>query len=365
MAITIQPKTLESARLARGLSLAALAKKCGISSPTLSRIESASREATSDEIKRIAQALDLPEKALLKPLVSESLGLSAFYHRKLTRANARSVRSIENQCLLNASAIHQLVGLIDLPDCFSIDSIQLDSQDATPEYTAQLLRAKLQLPRGPIHNLFEIVEGMGCLVIHFDFGIPEMDALYQQAPGVPPIFWVNSSKPMDRVRFSVAHELGHLVLHEERPTHDRDAEKEANEFASAFLMPRSDFRGECPIQLGLHGLIEMKRRWRCSMSAIAYRAREIGRITDRHYTNLMINLSKRDWRKNEPYPIEGETPFQMRRYIDSTLDELNLSMRELAELLAVPLDTISDWRQPFPGHREDPNEGGPRLRIVP
>jgi Zn-dependent peptidase ImmA (M78 family) len=292
------------------------------------------------------------------------LGLSGFYHRKLSRAGARSVNAIESRCLLDVVALRDLLGMVDSEHPESVLTIHLDDIKGGPEKAADMLRLAWQIPRGPIFDLCGTVERHGCLVIHNDFNLPDMDALYQKTRGVPPIFWVNSTKPLDRVRLSIAHELGHLVLHEEEPVDEKLAEDQANAFGAAFLMPRADFRSECPSRLGIPQLVEMKRRWRCSMQAIIRRAYDVNRIDARQYKNLMIRFSKEGWRKQEPYPITGESPRMLSSVVRTCIQELDITEQELADRLAVPVEQVMAWLQPFPGERPDPVEERPRLRYV-
>lgn len=361
------PATLRAARCAQGLSLSKLAQQSGISAPTLSRLENGAREATNQETEILASALAIPVAALTRPLVSERLGLSGFYHRKLSRAGSRSVDRVENQCLLDVVAIRDLISMADLDIPESVMTIHLDDAQGDPERAANMVRLAWQIPRGPIRDICAVVEKAGCLVIHSDFGIPEIDALYQKVRGTPPIFWVNSCKPLERVRWSIAHELGHLILHEDEPIDNKLAEDQAEKFASAFLMPSGDFKSECPSRLGIPELIEMKRRWRCSMVAIARRAHAVGRISDQQYKNLMITMSKRGWRKAEPYPITGESPSLLASAINSCLDA-GLTENELADRLAVWIEQVRAWRQPFPGQRvilsPKDDDSPPPLRLV-
>jgi Zn-dependent peptidase ImmA (M78 family)/transcriptional regulator with XRE-family HTH domain len=361
----IFPATLQAARLARALSLTMLADACGISAPTLSRIESGKRPAEEAEIDVLAKALAIPAAAICRPLVSERLGLSAFYHRKFSTAGARAVSQIEHQCLLDVVALRDLIGMVGLQSPESLITIHMDDvKDGSIEEAANRVRLAWQVPRGPIRDLCATVENAGCFVVHSDFGLPEMDAIYQKVGGVPPIFWVNSRKPLDRVRMSIAHELGHLILHEEQPVDNVLAETQANTFAAAFLMPRVEFRGECPSRLGIPELVELKRRWRCSMRAIVRRARDVGKIDERQYTNLMIVMSKRWGRTREPYPISGETPRLLANAVHKALTELHLTEEELAERLAIPVEQVRAWMQPFPGQKADPAGDAPRLRYV-
>jgi len=362
--MSLIPTTLKAARLARGLSLSALATACGVSAPTLSRLENGNRQSTSDETAAVAAALHMPIAALCRHLVSERLGLSGFYHRKLSRAGSRSVDQIENQCLLDVVALRELFGMVDLPIPESVLTIHLDEARGDAEQAANMLRLKWNIPRGPIQDVCAVVERGGCFIIHSDFGIPDMDAMYQKVRGVPPLFWVNSRKPLDRVRWSISHELGHLVLHEEEPVDNKLAEEQANSFASSFLMPKADFRGDCPMRLGIPELVEMKRRWRCSMAAIARRAWNVGRISEQQYKNIMIEISSRGWRKAEPHPIAAESPHLLASTVKRCLDECQLTEEELADRLAVNADQVRAWQQPFPGQRAFVGADSPFLRLA-
>lgn len=361
---SVDPATLKAARLAQGMSLAVLAERSGLSSPTLSRLENGSRESTEAETSSLSAALQMPVAALCRPLVSARLGLSAFYHRKLSTAGARAVDRVENQCVLDVVALREMFGMIDVPHPDVPLTIHLDEAKGDPEQAARMTRQRLSVARGPIRDIFEVVESAGCVVIHTDFGIPEMDAMYQQVRGVPPIFWVNSRKPLERVRWSLAHELGHLVMHEEEPVDEKLAEDQANAFAGEFLMPAADFRGECPSNINLTALVELKRRWRCSMQAIARRAEKLRRITPQQLKNIMIGFSKQGWRKQEPYPITGESPTLLARCVRSCLNTCQLTEEELAERLAISVGQVRSWQQPFPGQRASPDAPQPRLRLV-
>lgn len=360
----ISSETLKTARLACAMTLKSLSEATGISSPTLSRMESGDRVPSTDEAHTLASALNQPLEALCRPLVTEKLGLSAFYHRKLSRASAKAVQAIEAQCSLNIIPLRELFNMTEMPEDDSVFTIDLDDAKGSAEVAAHMVRQAWRLPDGPIDNIFKVVESVGCVVIHRDFGIREMDALYQKVAGSPPIFWVNSRKPLDRVRFSVAHELGHLILHEERPVDDGQAEREADEFASAFLMPKGEFKSTCPANLKIHHLVQLKRYWRCSMSAIVRRAKDTGRITPDQYKTLNIIMSKRGWRKCEPHPITPESPTLLANTINACITECELTIDELSQRLVVPVQQLRDWIQPFPGQVADPFAERPTLRLV-
>lgn len=76
-------------------------------------------------------------------------------------------------------------------------------------------------------------------MIHIELPEAAMDGVTMHAPDTLPCIFLNRSQPADRLRFSLAHELGHLIMHRV-PT--LQMEEEANAFAAAFLAPAKDIR---------------------------------------------------------------------------------------------------------------------------
>jgi Zn-dependent peptidase ImmA (M78 family)/DNA-binding XRE family transcriptional regulator len=355
-----QPRTFAMARASRQMTLAQLAAKAGLSTPTLSRIEQGLRDVDDYEVEVLAKAVGYPAATLFEPLPADSLGMPVFYHRKLSAAGEKKVCGVEGRCLMASIGLRNLLKLAELESPYSIPKMDRDDYGGDPEKAAAHVRLLWQMPRGPIPNLIEVVERAGGLIIHCDFGVDAMDALYQPAPQLPPLFWMNSNKTFDRARFSLAHELGHVVMHHVY-TDPAIAEKEANKFASAFLMPRSDFKPECSMRLDLPTLAQLKERWRVSMAAIVRRAHDLNVISDSQYKSMLIKMS--GMRKVEPNPISPETP----RLLAGLLQKFsatygNATSEEIGNALRIPADLVSEWRQLWPGFAED--NGAPRLRMV-
>ena len=116
-------------------------------------------------------------------------------------------------------------------------------------------------------------------------------------------------KPGDRLRFSAAHELGHVLVHtESKPLSREVREAEADTFASAFLLPREAMLDELSPALTLAGYSRIKARWGVSMQAVIRRSFDLGVIDRDRYRSLQIQISSRGWRKDEPVDIPKETP---------------------------------------------------------
>jgi Zn-dependent peptidase ImmA (M78 family)/transcriptional regulator with XRE-family HTH domain len=342
------------------MTLTQLSAKTGFSTPTLSRMEQGQRDVATYEAEILAKGVGYPVATLFEPLPTESLGLPAFYHRKLAAAGGKIVCGVEGRCLMASIGLRNLLKLVEVESPHLIPKLDRDDYGGDPEKAAAHVRLLWQMQRGPIPNLIEVIERAGGLIIHCDFGVDAMDALYQPAPQLPPLFWMNSNKPFDRARFSLSHELGHVVMHHVY-TDAAIAEEEANKFASAFLMPRADFRSECFARLDFPALAQLKQRWRVSMAAILRRAHDLNIITDSYYKSMLIKMSS--MRKVEPYPISSETP----RVLAGLLQKFSAAYgsatpEEIGNALRIPAELVAEWRQLWPGFAED--NGPPRMRIA-
>ncbi len=182
----------------------------------------------------------------------------------------------------------------------------LDPIVTDPAGAARIARMQWRLRSGPVRNLVGWLESAGCIVIEEDFGTRRVDGLSQWIEGHPVIL-VNSTSPTDRKRFTLAHELGHLVLHSEWFTDE--PEDEADQFAAEFLMPGDVIRPELR-NLSLGKLHALKRYWMVSMQALIERAYQLGVLSRSDRTRLYKRLSARGWRKSEPLSdvLPPETP---------------------------------------------------------
>jgi Zn-dependent peptidase ImmA (M78 family) len=186
--------------------------------------------------------------------------------------------------------------------------------------------------------MIHLVESKGIRVFSMAEDSTDIDAFSLWRDSVPFIF-LNTMKSAEHSRFDVAHELGHLVLHTRVGVHGKEAEHEANRFASAFLMPRSGVLAQAPVLPSLRKLIELKRRWIVSVSALAYRLHSLGLVKDWHYRNLCIEIARRGYRKNEP----AEAPPEMSLVLGKVFQALRaegISKADVSRDLAYNLEDL-------------------------
>jgi Zn-dependent peptidase ImmA (M78 family) len=155
---------------------------------------------------------------------------------------------------------------------------------------------------GPIRNLTAAVERAGVCLVPIT-GLPGIDGISSWVNGVP-VIGVSPQIPGDRFRFTLAHELAHLLIHTQRTA---DTEHQAQRFAGALLIPREEFHEAMPERPKLRDFIALKSSWGLAVSALVYRAHELNYIDDSRFRALQVQMSK--WHKSEPAeftPVYGQ-----------------------------------------------------------
>jgi Zn-dependent peptidase ImmA (M78 family) len=146
----------------------------------------------------------------------------------------------------------------------------------------------------------------------------------------------------ERSRFDAAHELGHLILQgEEQNPHGPEAEREANRFAAAFLMPRDSVLARLPLNPSIQLIIQAKRIWKVAAMALAHRLHEIGLSTDWHYRSTCYELGKRGYRSKERYGTVRETS-QVLDKVFRTLRSEGTTATSVARDLHISPDVLSE-----------------------
>ncbi|MBC7252167.1 MAG: ImmA/IrrE family metallo-endopeptidase, partial [Anaerolineae bacterium] len=200
----------------------------------------------------------------------------------------------------------------------------------------------------PIESLVEVLEDRG-IKVGIVSGHEDFDALTFWADGTKPVIVVKRGLPGDRQRFSLAHELGHIVL---EPVESVDAEKAAYRFAGAFLVPEPVVYFELGPErrtLDLYELHLLKHKYGLSMQAWIYRAKDLGILAASAATQLFKRFRQEGWHRQEPGdPIPPEEPGRMKRLVLRALAEDMISRSRAAELLGMPLAQF--WQEEAEQH---------------
>ncbi|MDN3518312.1 XRE family transcriptional regulator [Aquisalimonas lutea] len=328
----INRELIQVGRQLRKMSQTELARQASITQGFLSKIEQGVKEPDDDTVTRLADALGLPESFFEQP--DRVYGLPVSVHpmfRKKSKVGVKTLDAIQAELNVRIMHIRRLIKAVDLEASLPLPEFDVDEYHGDPEEIAGLVRRTWLIPRGPIDNLTDYVEQAGVLVIDNNFSGSDIDGVTLAVPGLPPCIFLNSDRPADRRRFTLAHELGHLIMHRiPTPT----MEDEANAFASALLMPASDI-GPQLNRTTLAKLASLKRVWKVSMAALLMRAKTLGKVSPNQSSYLWRQMGP--YRKREPAQLDfaPEKPTVFPELLRLHMDELGYSIDELGSILHV------------------------------
>jgi Zn-dependent peptidase ImmA (M78 family)/transcriptional regulator with XRE-family HTH domain len=325
----LNPEMVRLARDSRGMTQTDLAKAADVAQGTISKVELGEKEVASDTVDRLGIALHYPPSFFFMDECYAGFGISILFYRKRASALQRYLRQLQAQ--VNICRIHAKLLLRDVSFETPADIQRIDISDfsGTPEDIAKMTRAAWKVPAGPVRNLTALIENAGGFVFKFPFGTTDIDAISHWPDDAPPLFFVNSQTPPERARFSLCHELGHMVMHI-GPSDTQ--ENEANRFAAAFLMPGSDIRSQL-LEITIEKAFAMKPYWRVSAGAIIKRAFDLECMSDHRYRGLYLRYSQLGFRKREPSPITGEEPQLVKQLVSAHIQDGGYSPAELAKAI--------------------------------
>jgi Zn-dependent peptidase ImmA (M78 family)/transcriptional regulator with XRE-family HTH domain len=249
-----------------------------------------------------------------------------------------------------------------------------------PEQAAVMLREQWGLGQSPIGNMVTLLESHGVFVFAAKpQNGPAFDA-FSFMSDARPFVCLGARKTPERDRFDLAHELGHLVLHQETKTlSGKDKEKEANMFASALLMPRGDILAETPREPSIESVKRLKVRWGVAATALVYRLHQLGLMTDWNYHSGLIQLTKEGYRSGEPGGMRYRekstildsvfrdlySTHSMNLIVEGTGQTLD-DIAELAYGLAMTVTASSNTNGAFASDRSKNMQGAekPQLKLV-
>jgi Zn-dependent peptidase ImmA (M78 family)/DNA-binding XRE family transcriptional regulator len=324
---------LQVARAARGFTQGNLAQRAGVTQALVSKLENGlTPDPTPETVDALAMALSFPVPFFYSS--ERPHGLPPFHYRKRARLGTKALSKIEADINIRRMHLARLLQSYESPVQQDFPTIDLAKEQWNPQRAAQVLRGYWLVPRGPIENLTALVERAGAIVLQINFETPLLDALSFRLPGMPPLIFMNSAVPGDRYRFTLAHELAHLILHN-HPAGDEEMESEADEFAAEFLMPAKEVRPYL-VAPSLGKLGRVKSFWKVSIKALIVQCHRLKIITPSQYTGLNVNYSKAGFARNgEPFPIEVEKPSVLSQAIKHHLETLRYSIEEVASLLMI------------------------------
>lgn len=329
------------ARIYNGLTVDDLASKLNISAQAESQYEMGKITPQFDKLLGLSKVLNFPVDFFLKK-DNISINAGSSYFRSLMKTHKKYRTEQKTKIQLLAKLYSILSEYIEFPELNIPENIE--SYDS-PEEAASFLRQFWNLGEKPIPNLLRLLESKGIIVTSFETSTNDIDAFSQyfniNGKNVYFIAYSNNKESAARINFDLAHELGHIILHNwNEDTEDisretfKEKENQANEFAAAFLLPENAFRNDVHyFSKELQNYIELKKKWRVSIAAMIHRACALGIISMNQYQYLIRVMSKKGFRVQEPLDniLEIPYPHLLKDAVELLITNNVFSKKELLE----------------------------------
>ena len=350
---------LRIARAAAGLSLRALSAKIGnqVTAQAIGKYERNECMPGSGVLIALAGALGVSVDYLLG---DQEMVLEAVEFRK------KAITSRREEAHLEAKVLSLLERYLLVEELLQLPSIKWHSPPEAPypvnaiaeaDRAARSLRDRWSLGNDPIQNMVELLEEQGIKVLAAPLtNIDGLTARVRREDGTchqierkatrsilseksaVPVIVVNRGEWGERQRFTLAHELGHLVMDVAAKV---DEEKAAHRFAGAFLMPANALWakiGKHRTSMGLGELCGVKQLFGASVQAVTYRCKDLGIFSESLFRRLFTDFNRRGWRSppyKEPHAMPGEAPQRFERLTLRALAEGVVAEAKAAELLGL------------------------------
>lgn len=333
------PARLTMARELAGWRKRDLAAAIDRTAAAVSQYELGQSRPSAETVSRCAQTLDVPPSFFTVGRPQLHLDTAQAHFRSLRATTATQRQQALAHVELLWEVVEQLDRVIELP---ALDvGVPMGVPHDDPVTTARVVRAAWGVSAGPAAHLVRNLEARG--VVTARIPMPDndaIDAFSSALSGRPVIALTYKGNPM-RQRFSVAHELGHLLLHPEPEPGSLRHEREANVFAAEFLMPANEIGDQLPTPVDVGALKDLADSYGVSTAALVYRGKDLSVYSDSTVRRVLATLTRLGWRTHEPvssgYP--GEQPELLRLAIELAAAN-GLALPSLAARLHIGLPRL-------------------------
>ncbi len=349
---------LREGRLSRGLITAELAESVGVTAQAISQYEQGRTKPRGDVLAKICTTLNLPLGFFLDENRTIEPPEGPIFFRSLKSSSARSQDMMRIRANWSWRLFSYFERYIDFPEVkiYEINESKEPGQWAIEQLNqlAAEVRKNWGLGLGPISNVAALMENNGVVISRAYIGDTKLDAFSRWKGNRATMFLSSDKESAVRSRFDAAHELGHLILHthidlsEIKDVRQRNkiltlVEKEANNFAAAFLLPEETFCKEV-YSPSIDHFITLKRRWKVSIAAMIYRCESLGLLSDNQVLYLRKQMAAKKMRTVEPLDNElpVEQPSLLATAIKMMIDNHVQTPQEISEALNLPYGDIEN-----------------------
>lgn len=337
-------KNLKRIRLLKNLSLKDAGNLLNMTATAISKYEKGEILSDSKKLIDFANAYNVKSIELLKVYNVPKMKFTSF--RKKKRLTGQNLELLEE---LIQDEVAKYLEIIEMNN-IDTDNIKLKKYSCNnledAEKAANDFRNYIKISnKQPISDLINILENLGIIIIQIknpDNRFDDFDGLSEIVNNIPVIVLLDGIKDGARQRFTIAHELGHLVLNINND--ELDEERLCNRFASALLMPKEAVINEFGYSRGNINFFELtafKNEFKVSYTAIVYRLKDLNIISEYLYKKLSIFLSQRIG-KNDPNPIQPEISYQFKKIVYKLEADEIISVNKACELLGVTVDEYNN-----------------------
>jgi len=295
----VNGERVKQARLLNGFNQGTLAKKVGVTQAMIAHVEGGFKQPSDEVLLKIASATKLPVGYFRQTSPPELPAGSLLF-----RARSGVSRKALDQSHRRAQIVLEIA--IGLAAKVKTIPPKIVPSEEPPRAAAAKLRNILGFDRSsPISHLIRPLEKQGAILL----ALPpdELTEAFAVWAHRWPVIAFAGQTSGDRLRLTIAHELGHLVMHKSL-TSDAEIEREAYQFAAELLMPASGISTDfSKFGTNLQSIASLKLRWGVSMQALIRRAKDLEFISERQYHYLMQQMSAKGWRKQEPSNLSPQT----------------------------------------------------------
>ena len=336
---------LRAARAMAGLSQEELSARMGgkVTKQAISKYEKGlMMPEASTTLITLSDALAVPVDYFFRTVSRESLEL---YYRKRARVGAKVKNSLIEKVRDKLERYQELEELLGTHSEFEIPGGKLDLNTSRgAQASARTVRQNWGVGSAqPVPSVTRLFEDKGLRLVRLE-RVPDFDGMAGYYAGTPFVA-IASDLPNDRIRFTLLHELAHILDWRKDQEWLGHTEKACHAFASEFLLPEEVLRRELSERvrhsIAIPELLQLKEKFGISMQAILFRANAAGILTDSGYRAILREFGARGWRKDEPGSVPGtEKPLRFERMLFRAIAEDAISMSKAASLSLIPLDEL-------------------------
>ena len=332
-------ENLKRIRLLKNLSLKDAGILLNMSATAVSKYENGKIIPDSTKIIEFANAYNVKSIELLKVYDMPEMKFVSF--RKKQRLTGKKLELLKDLIKIN---VYKYIEVLEMNNINSVNNkLKLYNCKSLKEAeeVANKFRNYIEISnKQPISDLINILENLGIIIIqveNINNQFCDFDGMSEYVNNIPVIVLLDDIRDGARQRFTIAHELGHLLL---KIDDKLGAEKVCNRFASSLLMPIEAIINEFGTSrknISFFELKAFKNEYKVSYSAIIYRLHELNIISEYLYKKFSILLGQKIG-KNDPNPIEPEKSYQYKKLVYKLEIDGIISLNKACELLGVTVD---------------------------